>query len=135
MHVYKIAIDGPAASGKSSTASLVAEKLGFTHLISGNLYRAITYAVLQKFSKINLQDEEQKAFVKQIKLTSSGKKVFLAGKDITDLLRGELIDNNVVPVAKELWVRKKTNEVQREIIDAEKIGIVVDGRDICGAGS
>ncbi|ADM11259.1 cytidylate kinase [Encephalitozoon intestinalis ATCC 50506] len=130
MKVYKIAVDGPAASGKSSTSDLVAKKLGFSHLISGNLYRAVTYALARQFEKVCPKDENQKKFVLGLNIEVRDNRVFIDGKDVSGHLRGEKIDNNVGSVAKEKYVREKVSEIQRSTIDLEKKGIIVDGRDI-----
>jgi CMP/dCMP kinase len=130
MKVYKIAIDGPGASGKSTTAALVAKKLGFSHLISGNLYRAMTYALLQNFGEINLDDERQREFVEDTVFRIVNERVMYRGCDITGFLRGHAIDENIPAVARERYVRDKVSELQRDIIAEEERGIVVDGRDI-----
>ena len=127
--MYKIAVDGPAASGKSSTSSMVASKLGFSHLISGNLYRAITHGLLKTFGCICLEDNKQKEYVQNLRIEMMNKRVILNDEDVSDMLREEQIDKNVNAVAKEEFVRSKVTMVQRSIIDAEKNGIVIDGRD------
>lgn len=128
--VFKIAIDGPAASGKSSTSSLLASRLGFSHLISGNLYRAVTYALLREFGRVELESEEQRRFVEAIDIGVEDGRVFLGGEDISRFLRGGLIDRSIISVAREGYVREKVSTLQRSIIDREQRGIVVDGRDI-----
>lgn len=130
MKVYKIAVDGPAASGKSSASDLVAKKLGFSHLISGNLYRAVTYALVRQFKEVQPKDEEQKRFVLGLDMEVRSNRVFLDGKDISDYLRGEKIDYHVISIAKEKYVREKVSIIQKSTIKLEKKGIVVDGRDI-----
>lgn len=130
MKVYKIAIDGPAASGKSSTSDLVAKKLGFSHLISGNLYRAVTYALVKRFGDICLEREEQRGFVSEISVEVKANKVLLGGGDVSRHLRGEVIDRCIVAVAQDRLVREKVSAIQRSVIDLEKKGIIVDGRDI-----
>ncbi|KAM0672516.1 cytidylate kinase [Ordospora colligata] len=127
--MYKIAVDGPAASGKSSTSSMVASKLGFSHLISGNLYRAITHGLLKAFECICLEDNKQKEYIQNLRIEMMNKRVILNDEDVSDMLREEQIDTNVNAVAKEEFVRNKVTMVQRSIIDAERNGIVIDGRD------
>lgn len=130
MKTYKIAIDGPAASGKSSTSDLLAKRLGLSHLISGNLYRAVTYALLRTFDDIELQSEEQRRFIENLDIGVRGNRVFLDSEDITEFLRGEVIDRCVIAVAREKYIRENVSGLQRSIIDREKNGIIVDGRDI-----
>ncbi|KAH9411876.1 cytidylate kinase [Ordospora pajunii] len=127
--MYKIAVDGPAASGKSSTSSVVASKLGFSHLISGNLYRAITHGLLKTFGCICLEDNKQRDYIQNVSIEIKNKRVLLNQEDVSDRLREEQIDTNVNTVAKEECVRNKVIVIQRSIIDAEKDGIVIDGRD------
>ncbi|AFM98014.1 cytidylate kinase [Encephalitozoon hellem ATCC 50504] len=130
MKVYKIAIDGPAASGKSSASDLVAKKLGFSHLISGNLYRAVTYALVRHFEEVLPGSEEQKRFVLGLDIEVRNNRVFLNKEDISDHLRGEEIDRNIASIAKEKYVREKVSTIQKLAISLERKGIVVDGRDI-----
>jgi CMP/dCMP kinase len=130
MKAHKIAIDGPGASGKSTTASLVAKRLGFSHLISGNLYRAVTHALLKNFGEIDLESEKQRSFVKNVEFHIVDGRVMYGDIDITEFLRGCAIDENIPAVARERYVRDKVSELQRRIIGMEKKGIVVDGRDI-----
>lgn len=130
MKVYKIAIDGPAASGKSSTSDLLAKKLGFSHLISGNLYRAVTYALLKEFGSVSLEAEEQREFVANLKIGVENNRVILEGTDISDSLRSEIIDRCIISVAREEYVRNKVSDIQRSIISLERKGIIIDGRDI-----
>jgi len=148
--VYTIAIDGPAASGKSSAAEKVAEKLGFDRLDSGLLYRAITYILdnelegnpahpgfnaeakngFDKEVKKDLEGEEAKEIVKKIRLSLKNKRIIHRDKDITDFLRNSKIDKRVGIVAKILYIRNKVHEIQHEIIRDCDRGVVVDGRDI-----
>ncbi|CAD26270.1 CYTIDYLATE KINASE [Encephalitozoon cuniculi GB-M1] len=130
MKTYKIAVDGPAASGKSSTSDLVARKLGFSHLISGNLYRAVTYGLVRRFGEVRPGDEEQKRFVLELSIEVRNNRVFLDGEDVSESLRKEVVDRHVVSVAREKYIREKVFTIQRSVIDLEKRGIVVDGRDI-----
>lgn len=130
MKVYKIAIDGPAGSGKSSTSDLLAKRLGFSYLISGNLYRAITYALLRQFGEIKLKDDRQQRFVEDVNIAVESNRLFLDGEDISMFLRGEKIDRWIIPVAKERYVRERVSDLQKNVIALEKRGIIVDGRDI-----
>ncbi|KAL6122705.1 putative cytidylate kinase [Nucleospora cyclopteri] len=131
MKTFTIAIDGPAASGKSSAAEKVAEKLGFMRLDGGSLYRALTFLVLQEFNQIlDETDSKMKNFVESINLKVVGKDVFFDGKNISCELRTDQIDENVGILSKILFVRNKIHKIEREICEKAVTGIVVDGRDI-----
>ncbi|ELA42452.1 cytidylate kinase [Vittaforma corneae ATCC 50505] len=130
---FIIAIDGPAASGKSSAAEIVAKVLGFQRIDSGLLYRAITYLIYQKFGNFQAHDlnsEEVQIFVNALQISQSNSRIFYDGKDITDYLRNPEIDLNVGKIAKELYIREKTHEIQRSLMELDVPGIVIDGRDI-----
>jgi cytidylate kinase len=126
-----IAIDGPAASGKSSTAQWVARRLGFFHVDSGSLYRAATAA---RLSRGGSADEWSEAEV----LAETGRIGFLPaegafvptidGQAVDELLRGTEVTRSVSRVARMLGVREWVNEQVRRT--AEHRNVVVDGRDI-----
>ena len=135
-----IAIDGPAASGKSSTAALVARQLGWAHLDSGALYRALTLAALD-----NLRDagsgtrdawSSQKivALAEElpVRLVLVGD-VFrpeVAGVDVEEAIRSERVTRHVSAVAAIPEVRAWVNAQQRAAAAVHASGVVVDGRDI-----
>lgn len=131
---FAIAIDGPAASGKSSAAELVAKKLGFERVDSGMFYRAITYLVYKNLRDFNCESTETRDFVNSLKLQQAEGRIAIDGIDITDNLRTPFVDSRVGMVSKELFVRKKAHEIQysviNSILDGDADGIVVDGRDI-----
>jgi CMP/dCMP kinase len=126
-----IAIDGPAASGKSTTAKLVAEKLGYLHIDTGAMYRAITWKVLQK--KLNLEDEKNIVALAQnstvrLLVTRDGNKVFLDDDDITKAIRMPNVSRSVSAVSSFEGVRKVMVREQQTM--AAEGGVVLDGRDI-----
>jgi cytidylate kinase len=126
-----IAIDGPAGSGKSTTAKLVAKKMGYVYLDTGAMYRAITLKVLA--SHTNPSDEKEAvrlAAESNIAFENSGGnvRVFLDGNDVTKEIRSEEVTKNVSLVSSYPGVREIMVEKQRAI-GAMK-GCVVDGRDI-----
>lgn len=130
---FTIAIDGPAASGKSSAAEIVAKTLGFQRIDSGLLYRAITYLISQRFGDIqalDLSSEEVQVFVNSLQISQSNTRILYGGEDITDYLRNPEIDSMVGKVARELYIREKTHRIQRYMIETDVPGIVIDGRDI-----
>lgn len=123
-----IAIDGPAAAGKSTVAKRVAQVLNFTYVDTGAMYRAFTYAVIQK--GLDPKDEEQAVSLipgLSIDLAENGH-VYLDSQDVTDVIRTPLVSGNVSYIAAMKPVRLALVEMQRAI--AEKKSVVMDGRDI-----
>lgn len=135
-----IAIDGPAASGKSSTAALVAERLGWAHLDSGALYRALTLAALDRFGDGSARNGEgwpvqrilALADELPVRLVLSGAafRPEVAGVDVEQAIRSARVTANVSAVAALPAVRSWVNARQREAVQAHPDGVVVDGRDI-----
>ena len=126
-----IAIDGPAASGKSSTAQMVAERLGFLHVDSGSLYRAATAAMLRKDHDTNHWSEESVlAAAQAVELRAARTSFYpaLGGKAIEDEIRGTDVTRNVSRVAQMPKVREWVNAKVRAA--AESTNVVVDGRDM-----
>jgi CMP/dCMP kinase len=126
-----IAIDGPAAAGKSTVAKLVAEKLSYLYLDTGAMYRALTYKAIQQH--IDLQDENKlMEILQQTKISllpgESGQLVFLDDQEVTNEIRTASVTNSVSIVAKHSLVRREMVARQQEFaIDG---GVVMDGRDI-----
>lgn len=121
-----IAIDGPAGAGKSTVATMVAEKLGLPHLDSGALYRAITLYML----RMGIAAEENSALeaaLGGILLEIRQDGISLNGKDVTSLIRTPEIDTNVSPYSALKMVRDSVLDAQRA---QGKNGIVADGRDM-----
>lgn len=128
-----IAIDGPAASGKSSTARAVAVALGFTHFDSGAVYRALTYLALEDLGDPAGWTEEaivQHAAERGLSVTAEGgvMHVRIAGQDPGDHLRGSGVNREVSRVAAMPQVRAFVNGLLRA--GAALGGVVMDGRDI-----
>ena len=126
-----IAIDGPAASGKSTTARLVAGKLGYLHVDTGAMYRAVTAKVLR--SGIALDDAEKIHSLlrtTRIELQSSGVavKVLLDGVDVTEQMRTPEVTRSVSAVSRLRQVREVMVREQRKM--GRQGGIVLEGRDI-----
>lgn len=126
-----IAIDGPAASGKSSTAQWVAEELGYRHVDSGSLYRALTAALLR-------QGSPPERWTPSI-IIAQGARVSLCaertafialidGVPAEEEIRGGLVTSHVSLVARVPEARRWVNERVREA--AQSHDVVVDGRDI-----
>lgn len=128
--VYKIAIDGPAGSGKSTVAEMLRKKLGFTRINSGNLYRAVTYALTSTYESYELENPSTKSFVGDLSFVLDKEVIFYNGKNISSQLRTKKIDNEVVRVAKPLYIRNKVHQLQSELIKKSEEGIIIEGRDI-----
>jgi len=126
-----IAIDGPAGSGKSSTAKQVARRLNFTYIDTGAMYRAITWQVIQQ--KIAISDQERiTAVAQQVEITfqwvDTELHTFLNGKDISQAIRTSAVSELVSPVSAIPGVRQALVAEQRKL--AEKSDVVMEGRDI-----
>ena len=140
MTLRVIAIDGPAASGKSSTASLVARRLGWAHLDSGALYRAITLGALDNLGERGAGSGSPWS-AQQIVALAEGLPVRLvlvddvfrpevAGVDVAQAIRSERVTQRVSEIAAIPEVRHWVNVQQREAVQGHPRGVVVDGRDI-----
>jgi len=137
-----VAIDGPAASGKSSTAALVAEQLGWAHLDSGALYRALTLAALDDAEGRRRAAEDGEGWSPQrilalaeelpvrLVLVGGSFRPEVAGVDVGEAIRSERVTRHVSQIAAIPEVRTWVNARQREAAAEHPSGVVVDGRDI-----
>lgn len=126
-----IAIDGPAGPGKSTTAKLVARRLGYVYLDTGAMYRAITLKVLTShLDPTNQAEATRLAADSDIGFINNGSqlRVVLDGEDVTEKIRSVEVTKNVSLISSYPGVRKVMVEKQRAIGSAK--GCVVDGRDI-----
>ncbi len=126
-----IAIDGPAASGKSTVAKLVASKLGYLYIDSGAMYRAVTLEWLNKYGNKSADDRARLLDILSnfdLRLEDNSKRVSVNGKDVSEAIRANQVSNNVSYIASFKEVREKLVEMQREI--ATDRSVVMDGRDI-----
>ncbi|PEB96241.1 MULTISPECIES: (d)CMP kinase [Bacillus] len=126
-----IAIDGPAAAGKSTVAKVVAKELSYVYIDTGAMYRTLTYAALQQ--KVDIENEEQlMEVVKNVNIEfqqgENTQLVFLNGQDVSEVIRTPDVTNRVSIVAKHRLVREEMVRRQQEL--AKKGGVVMDGRDI-----
>ncbi|MFS0644998.1 (d)CMP kinase [Siminovitchia sp. 179-K 8D1 HS] len=126
-----IAIDGPAGAGKSTVAKIVADRLSYTYIDTGAMYRAFTYKAIKE--NINMSSEEE--LVRMLKETTielkngGGKQlVLLDGEDVTKEIRQPDITNSVSEVAAHPFVREEM--VARQKALGAEGGVVMDGRDI-----
>ena len=146
MSIRVVAIDGPAASGKSSTAAAVARRLGWAHLDSGALYRAVTLAVLDNLEEagggrgraveggggwpaqqiVALAEDLPVRLV----LVDDVFRPAVAGVDVEESIRSERVTRQVSAIAAIREVRNWVNVQQREAVAGLPRGVVVDGRDI-----
>ena len=137
-----VAIDGPAASGKSSTAALVAEQLGWAHLDSGALYRALTLAALDDAEGRGRAAKDGEGWSPQrilalaeelpvrLVLVGGSFRPEVAGVDVEEAIRTERVTRHVSQIAAIPEVRTWVNARQREAAADHPSGVVVDGRDI-----
>lgn len=122
-----IAIDGPAGTGKSTIANLIAKKLNITYLNSGSFYRALTLAVLDEAIDLNDTDKVIE-FAKNQKLDYSESHLILNGKDVESLLHSDRVDANVSKVSSIPALRHIVNDRMREI--TKSLSIICEGRDM-----
>ncbi len=126
-----IAIDGPAGSGKSTTAQLVAQKLGFVYIDTGAMYRAITYLAIREDAVGNNDKIVELAANSDIELKFENDvtSISINGEDLTDKIRTLDVNKNVSDVSRIEEVRKILVRKQREI-GSITTGVVMEGRDI-----
>ncbi|PCF42657.1 (d)CMP kinase [Staphylococcus delphini] len=129
MKAINIALDGPAAAGKSTIAKRVAAQLGMIYVDTGAMYRAITYYYLNNKERFT----DFTSLISEIDLrlgydAEKGQRVFLNDNDVTDFLRENDVTQNVSYVSSIKEVRQFLVQAQQKLA-AEK-GIVMDGRDI-----
>lgn len=127
----KIAIDGPASSGKSTIAKKIADLYHLVYVDTGAMYRSLTFLALK--NNVSVHDEE--ALIELLdtvritfKRNKDGQLVFANDKDITEEIRQHDVTNNVSVVSSYGLVREELVSRQQEI--AQDTGVVMDGRDI-----
>lgn len=129
MRKLSIAIDGPAGAGKSSVSKILASRLGYVYLDTGAMYRAVTYEALKK----GLTDPAEitamtEALDMEVKPGTDAMHVIVDGEDVTPFIRTPEVSGHVSEVSAIGGVRTAMVAIQRR--QAEKGGIVLDGRDI-----
>ena len=126
-----IAIDGPAGSGKSTTAKIVAQKLGYLYIDTGAMYRAITFLAIRDKILDNQEKiiELAKSCKIELNFTNGKTSIKVNDEDLTDEIRSVDVNKNVSDVSKIENVRKVLVKKQREI-GVSGPGIVMEGRDI-----
>lgn len=132
MKSIRIAIDGPASSGKSTVAKIIAKNLGYTYLDTGAMYRSATYLALQKhLTEADVQDILKELDQNPISFGRSEdgtQTVFVGNQDVTLAIRQNDVTNNVSWVSALPEIRQELVNQQRRI--AEGGAIIMDGRDI-----
>ena len=127
MREFIVTVDGPAGSGKSTIAKIIAKKYGFTYLDTGATYRMIALYALE--NSISLDDTEAvEDMLKNTKLDIIGNQFFLNGKDVSEEIRTPRVSAIVSPVSAIKEVRVKLVDLQREISKGKSV--ILDGRDI-----
>lgn len=126
-----ITIDGPAGSGKSTIAKLVAKHLNYLYIDTGATYRAVTWKAMR--NGVNLKDEE--ALVRlavetevELRKAEDGLEVYVDGQNVTGEIRIPEVTNNVFYLARLAGVRERMVNLQREM--GRQGAVVVEGRDI-----
>ena len=126
MENFKVAIDGPAGSGKSTISKLLAKKLGYVHIDTGAMYRAITIEAINR--GIDLKDRNAYGFIDNVDIKYVSDHIYLNGKDVSEEIRMPYVTENVSMVSSIPYVRQRLCDLQRKV--AKEGLIVMDGRDI-----
>ena len=126
MQPFQITIDGPAGSGKSSISKELAKKIGFVHLDTGAMYRAVTLLAIEK--NINLEDPKSYTFLETTNFKYVDDKMYIDDRDVTDDIRNQAVTNHVSLVSSIPYVREMMVKRQQEIVN--QYDCIVDGRDI-----
>jgi cytidylate kinase len=131
MQKLTIAIDGPAGAGKSTVARIVAQKLRYTYIDTGAMYRAVTWKVINRH--VDICDTDQVTLIAQsmklsLECTNSQTLVKVDGSDVTNAIRTPEVSRLVSEVSKVAGVREAMVSQQRQL--AHCGGAVLDGRDI-----
>ena len=124
--MFKIAIDGPAGSGKSTISKLLAKKLNFEYIDTGAMYRALTLKALRL--GVDLEKDESYAFLDTTVLDIANGKVLLDNEDVSEAIRSVEVTNQVSTPSKIGVVRTFLVDYQRKI--SESKNVIMDGRDI-----
>ena len=121
-----IAIDGPAGSGKSTIAKLIAEDLGLVYLDTGAMYRLVTLKALNDGILGDL--EEIKKMLDNLNIDIKENGFYLDNVDVSDEIRKPIVSENVSDIAAIREVREKMVDLQRKF--SESKNVILDGRDI-----
>lgn len=126
-----IAIDGPAGTGKGTVAKIISEKLNFTYIDTGAMYRCITLKMIRDNIQLN-EIEKIKDLLNEINITfkniDNKQKVLLDGEDVSELIRKPNVNELVSPVSAIKEIRIKMVDLQRKL--GEDANVIMEGRDI-----
>ena len=127
MHI-SVAIDGPAAAGKSTVAKIIAQKLGYTYIDTGAMYRAFTWYCMEK--GVNCENEQEcVALIPEVSIELKPDNTVLCNSiDVTRAIREPRVSGNVSYIASYKDIRLALVDLQRKM--AESTSVVMDGRDI-----
>ena len=131
MNIYSVAIDGPAGSGKSTVARLLAKELNITYIDTGAMYRTVAlYCINNGVDTKNRKDvvKALNSVQMDIKQENGGQKIFLSGVDVTNEIRSQRAGAGASDVAVIKEVREKLVDMQRKM--SQGMSVVMDGRDI-----
>ncbi len=124
---FVVAIDGTAASGKSTTGRAVAKRLNFAYIDTGAMYRALTLKALRE--DLDISDPSGLAeLARKTDISLRGERIILDGVDVTDEIRTPEVDANVSLVSSYPEVRERLVELQRAM--GKEGRVVCEGRDI-----
>ncbi len=122
-----VAIDGPAGSGKSTVARIIADRLGITFLNSGSFYRGITLVLLR--SGIDIQDQQKVVeLAESLDIDYVDSRLVVNGEDVEDQLRTDQVDAHTAQVSSIVPLRHIVNEKIRRI--TKSLSVVCEGRDM-----
>jgi len=122
-----VAIDGPAGAGKSTIAKRAAERLGFTYIDTGAMYRAVAlWGLRQSIAFDDMHRMEQLALAAEIELAPG--RIRLNGEDVSEAIRTPEVSNGASRIAVIPGVRRAMVAKQREM--GERTSVVMEGRDI-----
>lgn len=131
MKKISVAIDGPAAAGKSTVAKIVAEHYSYVYVDTGAMYRALTWKAQQLNVDVNNERELYALLLNtnlELQPSQTGQLVFVDGRNVTEEIRTAEVTNSVSAVAKHGLVRQEMVKIQQSF--GKGGGIVMDGRDI-----
>src|ERR1700761_8528511 len=121
-----VTIDGPAGTGKSTVARLLADRLGFEFLNTGAMYRAVAFACIQRQLDLS-NDRAVSETANSLQIEFLKNRLILGGQDVTDAIRGQEVTQSASIVAANPEVRKRLVELQRCV--GRGTNLVTEGRD------
>ncbi|NTW57366.1 MAG: (d)CMP kinase [Chlorobiaceae bacterium] len=125
-----IAIDGPAASGKSTTARIVARQLGYIYIDTGAMYRSVTLKAIRlgMLEELKRMPDSVGTLLENISISFEGDRIFLDGSDVSEAIRENRVSREVSFISSLKPVRDRLRALQQDL--GRRKGVVMDGRDI-----